>query len=158
MSETLDPKEQVALEQSIIDEGMALREKDPEWQENFLSNFHTKTLPADAEQFLTSRKMAQKIGWWDKKMKDTLSPEEQQNFSQLKMNQTPAEFFETIDRVIAELDSSGELRQLISDFCNPKINTNYETMTRIREQMGVLLIPVFARLVAMGYERYDLTV
>jgi hypothetical protein len=158
MTEISDPKERAALEQSIIDEGRQLFESnDPSWP-GFLNNFIKDVLPIGSQLHRSGRDQAEQLGWWNKKFSQVIDPTEQQNFSKLKMSQTSREFFETIDRVISEVDTTGELRQLLLQFDDNSVNRNFETNSNLFKEIERRLILVFARLVAMGYERYDLTI
>lgn len=142
----------VSIEQSIIAEGRRLLKEDPkgEWM-GFLNNFYHYVLPENNDKWMTPRSKIKKIGCWDEKNRDRL--EDISNHSEVWLNQTPKEFFETIDRIIAELDTDGEIMEAIARFCNV---SNYGERAEAQSKLEEKLIPVFARLVATGYTMREL--
>ncbi|MCX6762050.1 MAG: hypothetical protein NTY33_04425 [Candidatus Moranbacteria bacterium] len=139
------------LEQSIIASGEKLLKEDPAKWPGFLNNFHMFVLPEENKRWRTKREQARKLGYWDKKNKETTDNPEKH--SALWLEQTSEEFFETIDRVIAELDTDGEIKQAIDRFCNV---TNYNERVLAQNKLDEKLILIFARLVAMGYTMREL--
>lgn len=139
------------LEQSIIARGKTLLKEDPAKWPGFLNNFHMYVLPEENKRWQTKRKQAKYLGYWDKKNKETTDNPEKH--SALWLNQTSKEFFETIDGVITELDTDGEIKQAIDEFCNV---TNYNERVLAQNKLEEKLILIFARLVAMGYTMREL--
>lgn len=142
------------LEQSIIDEARRLKRENPEKWLGFLNNFWTIVLPEKNEIFITPREGSKKLGWWDKKREEVLLDENKKKHSKLRLGQTDQEFYETIDRVIAEVDINGEIRSAIQKLCDTE---NYNKRGEVQDILEEKLIPVFARLVAMGYSKLELT-
>lgn len=139
------------LEQSIIARGKKLLKEEPRKWPGFLNNFHMQVLPENNERWRTKREQARRLGYWDKKHIDiTDHPKEH---SKLWLDQTSREFFETIDKVIDELDTNGEIKKAINNFCNLR---NYKEKDKALDELDEKLIPVFARLVAMGYTMHEL--
>lgn len=143
--------EQILLEQSIIAEGERLLKENPAEWPGFLNNFYRQVLPEGSALWKTSRKRDKESDNWNKKHRDII--EYTQGHSSLWLNQTPREFFETIDKVTKELDVDGEIRRAIDKLCEV---TNYQERQIAQEEFEKKLIPIFARLVAMGYTRQEL--
>jgi len=121
-------------------------------ESHFLNNFYMRVLPENNNRWITMRDKEKKSGCWDKKQRDTIEhPEEH---SDLWLNQKPKEFFETIDRVIEELDTDGEIKRTIDKLCNV---SDYKERGEVQDALEEKLIPVFERLTAMGYTRNELT-
>jgi hypothetical protein len=139
------------LEQSIIARGKKLLKEEPDKWPGFLNNFHMFVLPEENKRWRTKREQARNLGYWDKKNKETTDNPEKH--SALWLNQTSKEFFETIDGVITELDTDGEIKQVIEEFCNV---TNYNERVLAQNKLDEKIIPIFARLVAMGYTMREL--
>jgi hypothetical protein len=139
------------LEQSIIARGKKLLKEEPDKWPGFLNNFHMQVIP-EKSRWRTRREQARSLGYWDKKNKDTTTDNPAVH-SNLWLNQTPKEFFETIDKVIAELDTDGKIVEAINNFCNIK---RYEEKDKTLDELDEKLIPVFARLVVMGYTMQEL--
>jgi hypothetical protein len=139
------------LEQSIIAKGKNLLKEEPDKWPGFLNNFHMYILPEENKRWQTKRKQAKYLGYWDKKNKETTDNPEKH--STLWLSQTSKEFFETIDSVITELDTDGEIKKVIDDFCNV---TSYNERVLAQNKLDEKLIPIFARLVAMGYTMREL--
>jgi len=157
MEKVPDNQEQfnAELERSIIEEGQRLRKENYDEWLGFLNNFWAEVLPEDNRLFTSPRKGFKSLGWWDKKLKDVL-PEDRVrsgDYSELRLNQTGEEFYKTIDRVIVEVDPTGEIQKSIDKLCNV---TNVQERQEAQDELEEKLLPVFARLVAMGYSRIEL--
>lgn len=141
------------LEQAIIAEGTRLLNEESDKWPGFLNNFYTNVLPEENSRWRTRRQTAKDIGWWGKKNRETTDSIE--GHSDVWLNQTPEEYFQTIDQVISKLDTDGAIRLSINRYCNA---TNYSESAKAQDELERRLIPVFARLVArIGYTRYELT-
>ena len=137
-----------ADEQSIIDEALRLKAENLDGWRGFLNNFWAQVIPEDNRLFRTYREGARNLGHWDKKLRDVISEESAKQHSELRLSQTGQEFYDTIDRVISEIDVTGEIRQAIKKLCNVQ---NVQERELAQEELEEKIIPVFARLVAMGY-------
>lgn len=152
MSES-ESREREALEQSIIDQGRRIRKEQPELWPGFLNNFWGVVLPEDNGKFISYREKEKYIGQWDKKLKEVIIPSEQSRYSELRLNQTSEEFYATIDAVIDEVDPNRKIRQLFDELKNVTRMEQRETWQKNLEE---LILPVYARLIAMGYKPEEL--
>lgn len=143
----------ISLEQSIIDEAIKLRREDPEKWQGYLNNFWAQVIPEDNRLFRTYREKERRLGYWDKKLREVVSEEGAKQHSELRLSQTGQEFYETIDRVISEIDTNGEIREAITRLCNVQ---NANERGKAQDELEEKIIPVFARLVAMGYSMEEL--
>jgi hypothetical protein len=139
------------LEQTLIAEGRRSLREIP--RGNFLNNFRQDVLPEDQGRWFSGRDKEKYLGGWDKKLHDVASPERAKAHSELRLSQTGREFYATIDQVIAELDTDGLLRKAIDRYC--RIQT-FDERGPLEDELEERLIPIFARLVAMGYSCAEL--
>lgn len=150
-SENLSQIKKPSKEQTIIDKGMHYLKNEPDKWPGFLNNFYTRVIPAENEQITTLRENLQEAGLWHMKHKDYIK--ELKDHSGLWLNQTPEEFFKTIDKVIEELDTDGKIKTAIRKYCDAK---SYDERGVAQDNLEEKLIPVFARLVARGYTMHEL--
>ena len=152
------------LEQAIIHELESLSDED---LGNYLNNLHTYLIPQKYEGF-GLRAQAKQHGW-DTKFADTnlFSDYEVKDslhsYSDFRLKKTYREFFQDIDKALEKSPNAEEIKQLLETYisCVEKLNQGErdklqllrETTTKLRRK----LIPVFAKLRQMGYDKEDLT-
>ncbi|MFA5954664.1 MAG: hypothetical protein WC817_03965 [Patescibacteria group bacterium] len=144
------------LEQSIIDEGRRLFRERLDARLGFMNNFFMDFIPEGHEYWRSRRQEYKKDGLWNTTFREQIGARTDylKGHSDLKLDQTTEEFYRTIDEVVAELDTNGEIRQAIDKFCGVG---DFEIRSITQDELEEKLIPVFARLIAMGYSRHDLS-
>ncbi|GEM_PF-3485171 len=79
-----------------------------------------------------------------------------QNESELYVNQSLQQYYETVDCVVEEAGiSSDELQKLIQEIV--KSPSDFTQFSRIYKQFCDLILPVYVRLRELGYSQQDLT-
>jgi hypothetical protein len=105
------------------------------------------------------RTLTKSMDKWDMPLLGTVRPESlaeiRRTHSEKRLAQTGKEFYEEIDRTVAELGiSAKELASTVNRFQFGEKTT--EEREKLAEKLLELLIPVYAALREKGYSRHDL--
>jgi len=115
------------------------------------------------ERVLTSyRNNSVLVEHWDTKFEDIpcIKKRNGDDHSELKLSQTPREFFKTIDDVIDQSTRRGKIIQLVKEY--ERIAKKYydeeghKKLSNIQQELNQKLLPIYKRLLMKGYNHIDL--
>jgi|SRR3989344_1585329 len=163
MSETEQPLE--VREAAILEEVRQLLEQNENALHAKFNNLAANLAPEMADE--GSKREALRIrGALDVKFVDDMKPQDLNGHSDLRKNQTHREFYQTIDSVMDEFDPNHSIRNEIVemihlrpeiDISQPKSKRRIEdTKGDLRNAINIQLIPMYARLRAIGYVDRDI--
>jgi len=152
--EGLGPEE---LEQQILDEVQkSVEENGNEGYQMYLDNFHLRLPTGFTSAGGKLRERSSHLTNTTYAERERQTAGEPNQYSPILQNQTPEQFFQTIDQVLTqvidEAIQNGLDPKKLEELKNPAIRGNINL-----EELLKILLPVYIKLRQMGYSHRDLT-